>query len=164
MKPEQLAEFTAFYRASKDDCLRAVVASMPNAADPDDLVAEAFSRACDRWGSVREHPAPRAWVFRTALNLHRDEWRRRSRPLRLVTDDGFERASSLLDPALVRALDQLADRQRQVLVLRVLLGLSTAQTAAEVGIDASTVPVHLRRALASLRTSPLIKEYLDESV
>lgn len=167
MTTDQLAEFSDFYSASKDACLRAVLASMPNAAEPDDLVAEAFSRAFGQWASVRSHPAPRAWVLRTALNLHRDEWRKRSRPLRLVrdgsADDAVDEPSRRLDPMLVRALDQLSDRQRQIIVLRVLLGLSTAQTATEVGIDASTVPVHLSRALSSLRTSPLIKEYLDVS-
>ena len=167
MTTDQLAEFSDFYAASNDACLRAVVASMPNASAPDDLVAEAFSRAFGQWASLRSHPAPRAWVLHTALNLHRDEWRRRSRPLRLVRADAAEQSvdapSKLLDPMLVQALDQLSDRQRQVLVLRVLLGLSTAQTATEIGIEPSTVPVHLRRALSSLRTSPLIKEYLDVS-
>ncbi len=157
MTSDHIAEFSAFYESSKDECLRAAAVSMANAEAPDDLVAEAFSRAWDQWPSVRVHPAPRAWVLRTALNLHRDEWRRRSRPLRLVTEQPTEADWLPLDPRIPEAVEQLSERQRQVLVYRVLLGLSTAETAAEIGIDASTVPVHLRRALSALRTSPLIQ-------
>lgn len=156
-------EFARFYSAHKDNCLRAVVASIPNADSPADLVSEAFARAFQRWDSVRTHPAPQAWVLRTALNLHRDEWRRQARAKRLVSarNDVAEPVHpiELLDGSLVSALGALPERQRQTLVLRVLLGLSTNETAAELGIDPGTVPVHLRRALASLRSSTSIKEH-----
>lgn len=162
MNEQWRTEFATFYAESGDDCLRAVCASIPNADSAEDLVAEAFARAYQHWSAVRVHPAPTAWVLRTALNLHRDEWRRRSRPRRALSIVQHEPDTERLDPSLVDALDHLSDRQREVLVLRVLLGLSTRQTADEIGIEPSTVPVHLRRALAGLRTSPTIQEYLHE--
>jgi DNA-directed RNA polymerase specialized sigma24 family protein len=44
-----------------------------------ELVAEAFARACASWRTVSRHPAPAAWVVRTALNLNISGWRRRRR-------------------------------------------------------------------------------------
>jgi DNA-directed RNA polymerase specialized sigma24 family protein len=61
------AEFTEFYRAARDNCLRAVFASVGDRQAAEDLVAEAFARAWANWSAVRRHPAPRAWVMRTAL-------------------------------------------------------------------------------------------------
>lgn len=162
MSSNRNREFAGFYSAHKDNCLRAVVASIPNEASPADLVAESFARAFERWDVVRDHPAPQAWVLRTALNLHRDEWRRSARALRLIplaAEPDAVNPVDLVDRSLIRAIESLPERQRQTLVLRVLLGLSTKETAAELGIDPGTVPVHLRRALASLRATTAIKEH-----
>lgn len=163
MTPDE-EDFAEWYAAVKDDCYRAVLVTMPNADSPADLLAESFARAYANWPSVRTHPAPRAWVLRTALNLHRDMWRRRSRPrlLREASDVSYD--DPPIDPMLVRAMARLSERQRQVLVLRVILGLSTRQVAAELGVEPSTVPVHLRRALAALRSAQEIKEYMHENV
>lgn len=144
-------EFEAFYRAAKDPCFRALLATVGSAAEADDLLAEAFTRALARWKDVRDHPRPEAWVVRTALNLHRDHWRRSQRGQRFhqrrepvtYTDD--------VDPALLAAVRALPDRQREVVALRVLLGLSAEQTAEVLRIDAGTVGTHLRRSLATLR-------------
>src|SRR6516165_6738557 len=70
-------DFTEFYAASRDDCLRAVVAITGDWATAEDIVAEAFARAWASWRRVGRHPAPRAWVVRTALNLGTSSWRRR---------------------------------------------------------------------------------------
>lgn len=157
-------EFAEWYAAVKDDCYRAVLVSMPNADSPADLLAESFARAYANWASVRVHPAPRAWVLRTALNLHRDSWRRKSRGRLLERRSDVSYDDAPIDPVLVSALDELSERQRQVVVLRVILGLSTRQVAAELGVEPSTVPVHLRRGLAALRSAQEIKEYFHEDV
>jgi DNA-directed RNA polymerase specialized sigma24 family protein len=70
------AGFAEFYQTSRDDCLRAVFASVGDRQAAEDLVAEAFARACANWRTVRRHPAPRAWVVRTALNTRVSWWRR----------------------------------------------------------------------------------------
>lgn len=157
-------EFAEWYAAVKDDCYRAVLVSMPNADSPADLLAESFARAYASWTSVRVHPAPRAWVLRTALNLHRDSWRRTSRARLPERKADFSCDETPIDPVLMTALRELSERQRQVVVLRVILGLSTRQVAVELGIEPSTVPVHLRRGLATLRSAQSIKEYFHEDV
>jgi DNA-directed RNA polymerase specialized sigma24 family protein len=59
-------EFTGFYDAARDDCLQIVRVSVGDRQLAEDLVAEAFTRAWASWRTVRQHPAPRAWVVRTA--------------------------------------------------------------------------------------------------
>jgi RNA polymerase sigma-70 factor (sigma-E family) len=148
-------EFSEFYTSAKDDCLRIVLVSVGDRPLAEDLVAEAFTRAWMSWRTVRDHPAPRAWVVRTALNVHVSWWRRRRRE---VLADGASvppyPAADLppgLDEVLVRAIRALPLRQREVVTLRVFFDLDTEATATTLGISPGTVGVHLHRALAALR-------------
>lgn len=147
------AEFTEFYQSTRDDCLRIVLVAVGDQALAEDLVAEAFARAWTAWRTVRRHPAPRAWVVRTALNAHVSWWRRRRREMPLEGHDLPVPAdpSSALDTAVVAALRRLPVRQRQVIALRLLLDLDTQTTAQMLGISAGTVGAHLHRAIATLR-------------
>ena len=63
----QRLDFADFYRRSRDDCLRTVLISVGDQDTAQELVAEAFARACASWRTLRRHPAPAAWVVRTAL-------------------------------------------------------------------------------------------------
>jgi RNA polymerase sigma-70 factor (ECF subfamily) len=56
-----------------------------------------------------------------------------------------------LSGELRRMLDELPDAQREVLVLRVALGLSAVETAALVGSTPGAVRVAQHRGLARLR-------------
>ena len=77
-------DFAEFYREAKDDCLRTVLVSVGDQDTAQELVAEAFARAWASWRTVSRHPAPRAWVVRTALNLSVSRWRRHRRELALA--------------------------------------------------------------------------------
>ncbi|WP_371781663.1 SigE family RNA polymerase sigma factor [Streptosporangium subroseum] len=148
---EQL-EFEEFYRDSRDACLRAVLVGTGNPHLAEDLVAEAYAQAWSAWRKVRAHPAPRAWVVRTALNTHVSWWRRRRREVALADQDaeGHQQAQGI-DPALMAALLRLPRRQREVVALRVFLDLDTEATARTLGIAPGTVTAHLARAVATLR-------------
>ncbi|WP_233562883.1 sigma-70 family RNA polymerase sigma factor [Micromonospora musae] len=145
-------DFADFYQRSRDNCLRAVLAGTGDRALAEDLVAEAFARAWASWQKVSRHPAPAAWVVRTALNLRVSWWRRRRREVAL---DGHDRALAEADlgtdDALLTAVRRLPKRQREVVVLRIWLDLDTNAVAEVLGISARTVAVHLSRATATLR-------------
>ena len=148
-------EFTEFYTSAKDDCLRIVLVSVGDRQLAEDLVAEAFTRAWMSWRTVRDHPSPRAWVVRTALNVNVSWWRRRRREV-LADDASVPSAPAAdgpagLDEVLVRAIRALPRRQREVVTLRVFFDLDTETTATTLGISPGTVGVHLHRALAALR-------------
>ena len=147
-------EFTEFYQAERDRCLRAVLAVVGDRQLAEDLVSEAFTRAWMSWSKVRRHPARRAWVVRTALNLRVSWWRRRRREVEL--DEAHELADTAggdpaVDPKLLAVLRQLPRRQREVIVFRVFLDLDTAATAQALGMARGTVTAHLSRAVTTLR-------------
>jgi RNA polymerase sigma-70 factor (sigma-E family) len=146
-------EFTEFYAAAKDDCLRIVLVSVGDRQLAEDLVAEAFTRAWMSWRKVRDHPAPRAWVVRTALNAHVSWWRHRRREVPLA-ETGLPAVCQPagVGDALAAAIRALPARQREVIVLRVFFDLDTEATAALMGVSPGTVGAHLHRALGTLRT------------
>src|ERR1700727_759097 len=153
----QPLDFAEFYRKSKDECLFTVLVSVGDRHAAQELVDEAFARACASWRTVSKHPAPAAWVVRTALNVNISRWRRRRREI-AVADPSMgthpqtnEDAGSPVDPRIMAALMRLPVRQRQVVALRLFLDLDTARTAEVLGVAPSTVKAHLARALTPLR-------------
>jgi len=154
----QQLDFAEFYRSAADDCLRAVLVSVGDQDTARELVDEAFARAWASWRTVSRHPAPKAWVVRTALNAGISRWRRRRRevavpdPASLANPLAVSGASAgLVDPRIMAAVMRLPARQRQVIALRLILDLDTARTAEVLGIAPGTVMAHLGRAMAALR-------------
>jgi RNA polymerase sigma factor (sigma-70 family) len=156
--------FAEFYRASYQRCLRAVIAGSGRPDLAEDLVAEAFTRALVSWRTVREHPAPEAWIVRTALNAGTSWWRRHRREVPLGDHDAAAPQWSEpgesggepgfgLGPAVLAALRALPGRQREVIALRVFLDLDIATTARQLGIAPGTVGAHLSRAVTTLRAA-----------
>jgi RNA polymerase sigma-70 factor (ECF subfamily) len=117
-----------------------------------DVVDEAMTRAYDRWGDVATMANPSGWVYRVALNLARNRFRRlrleRRRPqhVRIVHDDVVS------DPGLARALEQLPADQRSVLVLRFYLDWSVDEVATALGLAPGTVKSRVHRGLRRLES------------
>lgn len=131
-----------------------VVTGDPHAAA--DASAEAMARALERWPRVRSMDAPEAWTYRVAVNV----WKRQqvrialSRALLRRTVPRSEHATASALPVEVRELmDSLPRRQREVLVLRLVLGLSQSETAAVTGLAEGTVASTLSDAKRSMRTA-----------
>jgi RNA polymerase sigma-70 factor (sigma-E family) len=144
--------FTEFYEGNRDACLRAVTAVTLDRLQAEELVAESFARAWADWSKLSRHPSPQAWVVRTALNARISWWRKHRREVPLADHDRQATTGvAQLDPSLARALRRLPTRQRDVLILRVMLDLDTETTARVLGIAPGTVMSHLSRAIASLR-------------
>jgi RNA polymerase sigma factor (sigma-70 family) len=151
---QDATEFAEFFQASWDPCLRAVVASTGNVLLAEEQVAEGFARAWVSWRKVSRHPAPRAWVVRSALNIGASGWLRRGRVLPLADHDvaAPDSPGTGLDAAVLSALRRLPARQREVIVLRVFLDLDIETTARQLGIAPGTVRAHLSRAVTALRS------------
>jgi RNA polymerase sigma-70 factor (ECF subfamily) len=123
-----------------------------DAACAEDAVQQVFLKLLSGDDDLPREPRP--YLFRavrnTAFNRLRAATREtayRSEPTMFVTHDGLEH----LVPDLERALADLPDEQREVVMLR-LWGELTIEGAAEVlGIPANTVASRYRYALAKLR-------------
>ena len=141
-EPTVRAGFEAFYLATLDPVYRAVLLVTRDPARAQDAVHDGFLRALQRWDVVSQHPNPKAWLIRVALNSSVSAWRvwRREQadPPPVPVEDELP-----IDPILLRAVFHLPKRQRQVVALRVLLDLGQDQTAELLGIAPGTVGLHL---------------------
>jgi len=99
------------------------------------------------------------------IDAHRGAVRARSDPVAEVPDtvaaaDGPEQhvLRGEVSARMARLLDQLPATQREILVLRIVVGLSAAETADAVGSTPGAVRVAQHRALARLRTCAAAQE------
>lgn len=146
-------EFAGFYAAHRDSVYRAVLLTTRHPQRAEDAVQEAFTRAYARWEAVRVLDHPRAWVIRVALNISTSWWRRLRREYANPPDRPARPDERPIDGELVRLVWELPLRQRQVVALRVLADLSTADSAEILGIAEGTVKAQLHRALYKLRAT-----------
>ena len=149
--PARADEFATFYEATRDSVYRALLLARGGEIEgAEDAVAAAYEKAFLRWDRLCDHPNPTAWVIRTAINHRISMWRRFGRTTR-QEDHTASDATEPLDPALLELIQGLPRGQREVLALRVLLDLSTEQTAEVLGVKQGTVKKQLHRALQALR-------------
>jgi len=120
-------------------------------ADAEDAAAEALARALVRWRKVGPLPYRDAWVMRAAANVAIDVVRkRRTVPIEdSIADDQTENAQ--LRVALVAALAALSRRQREVVSLRYVAGLSDGEVASCLGISVNSVKKHMLRGTTNMR-------------
>lgn len=149
MVPTGGHSFESFFAASKDDVYRSLLVITRDRSLAEDGVAEAYTRAFERWAEIEHHPAPKAWVARTAINYVRSD-RRRTRLFTSSLPDHASNDGVPTDPHLVAHVLRLPKRQREVVALRILLDLSADRTAELLGITSGAVGAHLFRALRRL--------------
>lgn len=140
----------AALREVSGDVFRFLVARLGTEADARDALQETLLAAWRSRAKLRDPSSFRAWVFGIAANKSRDALRNRSRQGRVSPLGAAEPregdAAGLLD-----ALDELPRRDREVLLLRYLVGLSERETAQALGVRLGTVKSRTARASQRLR-------------
>ncbi len=134
--------------------------TVQGATEPDDLTSEVFQRAFGRIGSFSgDESRFRSWVFTIAHNLLIDDRRRRQRrpvPAPVAPDvaggDVEDEALRRLSEERVRRLcDLLVPDQRDVLLLRLVGGMTLEEAATVLGKTTGAVKALQHRAVAALR-------------
>lgn len=156
-------DFTAFASARWPALVRSAVLLGCSLHEAEDLAQATLMRCLLKWKQVRRADDPAAYTARILLNLHRQARRRRwmgERPMAVLPDQVTTGAEQAVDDAeAVRvALAVLTPEQREVVVLRIHLQLSEAETAGVLGIPAGTAKSRFSRALARLAEDPGILE------
>jgi RNA polymerase sigma-70 factor (ECF subfamily) len=97
---------------------------------------------------------PLAWLYAVAKRRFADDARRRSRERSLLSVLPY-RSESEYGPSIARALREalshLPGGQAQVVVLKLVRGLSFAEIAAELGLTEAAAKMRFMRALKELR-------------
>jgi len=157
------------HRASVYSSLRWLCGDDALAAD---LTAEAYVRVWERWGTIRQPSAARAFLFKVALNEYRRAMRRRgvevaspgslpdaqpdpaAEPLRSVEREALRQG-------VREAVAALPELHRAVVVLHKLEGLKLREVAAMLDIPVGTAKSRLAAAFVMLRRS--LREWKEEA-
>ena len=157
--------FDQLMAAHERSVLRTAHALLGNREDARDAAQEVFLRVFRHFHRFDPQREFGPWLYRVAVNVCRDVHRRRARMPAAPLDD--------LDPAvLARPADQekhadaadrlrairdalrlLSAREREVVVLRDVEGLSTAEVARTLGCMEITVRSHLSRGRLKLQAA-----------
>ena len=145
-----LESFETFWVEHRTPLCRALALTIGDADLAAEAVDEAMARAFQRWPHVNRLNSPAGWVYRVGLNWSRSVVRRALRrpPAWMLADESV--AHDRYEPAIDAALVALPITQRSVVVCRLLLGLSEAQTADALRIRPGTVKSRLSRAVNDL--------------
>jgi RNA polymerase sigma-70 factor (sigma-E family) len=151
------AAVTALYEAHALGLVRLAHVMLGDRAAAEDVVQEAFGGLYRRWAHLSDQGKALQYVRSAVLNGSRSALRRRRDDR---TGHGAHELPAVSAEAalltseerreVMRALRQLPDRQREILVLRFYLDESDAEIARLLGIGQSTVRSATHRALAAL--------------
>ena len=125
-----------------------------DAGEAEDLVQEAFVRASASGRKFQRVDNPEAWLRTTAINLHRNRWRKlrnfaKIRPQLETRSDlpGLDQHVVVID-----AMRRLSEQHREVLALHYLADLPVNEIATTLGVPEGTVKSRLMRGREALAT------------
>ena len=164
--------------------LRVARAHVRDATAAEEVVQDTWLALVDGLERFEERSSLQTWLYRVVLNRSRTRGARDARtgptvePGRVLPDDDPRRPGHRADPphpwqrgpeaqlesaevlALLRAaIEMLPGRQREVLVLRDVEGLTAEQVAVRLGLTAGHVRVLLHRGRAPVRQA--LEDYLS---
>ena len=140
-----------------------------NPNDAEDLVQETYARAYQHFNQFQTGTNFKAWIFRILINTYINGYRRREKAPILVDftemepvyeeaaqensflDVPAENLNDLLDDEIKKALDQLPEEYRIVLLLASVEGFSYEEISKMVACPIGTVMSRLFRARALMR-------------
>ncbi|HLI51458.1 MAG TPA: sigma-70 family RNA polymerase sigma factor [Thermomicrobiaceae bacterium] len=161
-----------------DSLYRTAVRMTGNPTDAEDLVQETYLRAFRSLNQFRLGTNLRAWLFKILTNAFINDYRKRTRRPRSTSldnvedyylyshliDSGIQPATSgpeddvlsrIPDAAVIRALEELPEQFRQVVLLADVEGFAYREIAEIMSIPVGTVMSRLHRARRRLQRSLL---------
>jgi RNA polymerase sigma-70 factor (sigma-E family) len=151
---------TVMYRAHYAALVRLAAVLVGDVATAEDVVQDSFIAMHRAWRRLRDTGKALPYLRRSVINRSRSVLRHRT-----VVDKNLQKAPPdmpsaehgamvLLERhAVVAALRELPDRQREAIVLRYYADLSEAEIAAAMGISRGAVKSHTARGMSALRVA-----------
>lgn len=155
------AGFEAWYRSEYSRLVDVLNKLGADVAYSEEVAAEAFSRALERWDRVSLMDSPIGWTYRVAFNLLRRRQRRAAFELRALARPSPPRVPA--DSAwLWEEVRGLPTRQRQAVTLHYMLDLPYETVSEIMGVSEGTVAATLASARKRLAVR-LSEETAEES-
>jgi RNA polymerase sigma-70 factor (ECF subfamily) len=147
-----------------------VIGMLGHGPEAEDIGQETFVRLYQSLHKFRGESSLATYITRIAINLSLNEIRRRGRRRQIYLTNSEEKIERLADPGnyseqkemgelIYRGLQKLPAKFRSVIVLRLIDGYSTEETAKILNLPVGTVLSRLSRAQIKLKTilEPLYK-------
>lgn len=165
----EIAAFESLMTAYENRVYTLALRSTGSEQDAADITQEVFLRAWKGLGSFRGDSSLSTWLYRVTANLCIDFARKKASEGVTTSMDDEECPAALLEDhsrtaqpqqaaenqelreELQYALAQLSEEHRRVVLLRDVAGMTYADIARTLGIEAGTVKSRLARARAALR-------------
>jgi RNA polymerase sigma-70 factor (ECF subfamily) len=139
--------------------LRAFIISRTgNEADADDILQEVYIRLHENIGDIKDGAAIKSWIYKVALNLVTDHYRKQKREvvLQAVTSElyGNSKKNPYMDTAvndMIKMMDDLPPEYCEALCLTEIEGLSQKEYAERTGLSYSGAKSRVQRARLMLK-------------
>ena len=153
--------FGSLYRRYVDPIYRYLFVRLGDAREAEDLTEDVFFRSFRALGNYRERGLPfSAFLYQVAKNVLIDHYRQQKGEVELSGSEPVIETLRPLDDQVIRdeqmqdlrrAMDEMPNNYREVIILRVILAMPTSVVSNWMNISEGATRVLLHRALASLR-------------
>lgn len=159
------AAFAQVYQRYAQHIFRYLLSKVSNRQDAQDLTAQTFTAALQKFDGYRAEGSLAAWLTVIARNHAVNHYRRKRRDMPLndetpifapATEEIVGRRLRMAD--VLAALERLPADRAEVIRLRIFGELSTAETARVMGKSEAAVKMLLLRGLRDLRQSLGLEE------
>jgi RNA polymerase sigma-70 factor, ECF subfamily len=152
--------FEVFFAATNQRLFTALWLVTGDRHEAEEIAQDAFLRVLERWDRVGGLDDPESYLFRTAMNVFRNRYRRAAlavrRGISLAPQASDELAAVEDRDEVIRLLRPLPPRQRAAIVATSILDLSAEEAGRVLGIRSATV-----RALTSRARTRMKDEAVD---
>ena len=146
-------QFEDFFHAEHARLFGALCFVTGDRHEAEEIMQDAFLRMWERWDEG-QFDDPSAYLFRTAMNVFRNRYRRSTLGMRRTlsitpSDDAFANVDDR--DLVVRSLRELTPDQRAALLLTGYVGLSSEEAGKMLSMSAGTVRTLATRGRAAIR-------------
>ncbi len=158
--------FEEVYRKHHDDVFNFILSRIPSYSTALDLTSEVFVKALKAYSKFQFRSSVKTWLFKIAMNVMRDYWKRENRKVSLnLSDDEEELENPIFayeqefdeeeeDPVchpvslerFKRAYHSLSPEHKRVLWMFYVERMTYSEIARSLGISVGTVKSRLNRA------------------
>jgi RNA polymerase sigma-70 factor, ECF subfamily len=151
---EEPRSFEVFFASEHARLFGALCLVTGDRSEAEEIMQDAFLRVWERWDRISGLDDPQAYLFRTAMNVFRNRYRRAALAVRRTvslapTEDAFATVEDR--DVVVRTLRDLTSDQRAAVVLTAYVGLTSEEAGRALGMRAGTVRTLATRARAAIR-------------